>query len=261
MSTTLAVIGGGNMAKAIVDGAIAGGILQCGDIAVADPDEQCRAYFDDLGCTTAPLASGLPTAPFTLLAVKPQVFDVVAPSVASEVVYSIMAGVTTRRISDAIPNARTVRIMPNLPCCVRYGAAGIALGETATEEDAELARQLFGAIGIVVDVKEELMDAVTAVSGSGPAYVFLLAEAMIEGGMKAGLDEEAATALVGQTLRGAAEMLVQDSRTATQLREAVTSKGGTTAAALAMFQDRDVHSAIADAVIAARDRGAELGNG
>ena len=170
-----------------------------------------------------------------------------------------MAGVSTLKISDAITRGKVVRVMQNLPCSVGLGAAGMALGKNTTEDDAELAIKLFESIGSVVIVDELLMDAVTAVSGSGPAYLFLLAEAMIEGGVQAGLDRETADALVRQTLLGAAGLLSGDERTPTQLREAVTSKGGTTAAALSVMQDLDVPKAIQDAVVAARDRGRELG--
>ena len=170
-----------------------------------------------------------------------------------------MAGVSTSRIAELVGHERVVRVMPNLPCSIGQGAAGIALGEGASEDDAALARTLFCEIGIVVDVPETLMDAVTAVSGSGPAYVFLLAESMIEGGIHAGLAPETADVLVRQTLLGASMLLAQDQRSAGELREAVTSKGGTTAAALELMNERHVQIAIADAVVAARDRGKELG--
>ncbi len=247
------------MAKAIIEGAIADGILDGNAIAVADPTESSRDFFTTLGCETFQSAELLPDASYVILAVKPQVFDSVAPHVKSDVVYSIMAGVTIARIEEAVGHQRIVRIMPNLPCSIGYGAAGLALGASASEEDASLAYQLFSAIGIVTEVPEERMDAVTAVSGSGPAYLFLLAEAMIDGGVKAGLDQETADALVRQTLLGSAALLLQDDRSAGELREAVTSKGGTTAAAIQVMQERDVPKAITDAVVAARNRGSELG--
>ena len=258
MSISFAVIGGGNMAKAIVGGAIRGGILNSCEIAIADPDQTSRDYFEELGCTTTASASDLPVASCTLLAVKPQVFELVAQDVNTDIVYSIMAGVTTGRIADAIGHNRIVRIMPNLPCSIGYGATGIALGQSASQEDAALAIDLFSQIGHVTQVPEDLMDAVTAVSGSGPAYVFLLAEAMIEGGVQSGLDYDTSDAFVRQTILGAAALLLQDDRSASELREAVTSKGGTTAAALQVMNERDVYDAIVAAVIAARDRGKEL---
>ena len=259
MSVQLAVIGGGKMARAIVEGAIRGGVLQSSQVAVADPDDTCRSFFEQLGCMTVQCATDLPNTKYTLIAVKPQNFDEVASCITSEIIYSIMAGVSTNRISHAIGNERVIRVMPNLPCSLGYGAAGLALGSGATAEDAQLAIELFSTVGTILDVDESLMDAVTAVSGSGPAYVFLLAEAMIEGGIRAGLDRETATELVQQTIRGAAELLVQDDRNATSLREAVTSKGGTTDAATTLMQDRGFSNIVVDAIVEARNRGKELG--
>ena len=259
MSTRLTVIGGGNMARSILCGALSGGILKPEEIVVADPDPFSRTFFENLGIASVACSTDLPTCSQLLLAVKPQIFGLVADAVSADVVISIMAGVSTLKISDAINRGKVVRVMPNLPCSVGLGAAGMALGKNTTEDDAELAIKLFESIGSVEMVDELLMDAVTAVSGSGPAYLFLLAEAMIEGGVQAGLDRETADALVRQTLLGAAGLLSGDERTPTQLREAVTSKGGTTAAALSVMQDLDVPKAIQDAVVAARDRGRELG--
>ena len=259
MSITLTVIGGGNMAKAIVQGAIEGGVLDGSEIAIADPDQASRDFFIKLGCIATESAQELPESACTLLAVKPQIFNAISPYIRSAVVYSIMAGVSTAQIANKVGHNCIVRIMPNLPCSIGLGAAGIALGSSASPEDAALAHKLFSAIGVVVDVQETEMDAVTAVSGSGPAYLFLLAEAMIEGGVRAGLSRETATLLTQQTVLGASELLVRDAASAGELREAVTSKGGTTAAALQVMLQRDVPKAIEDAVVAARDRGRELG--
>ena len=258
MSITLTVIGGGNMAKAIVQGAIQGGVLDGSEIAIAEPDQVSRDFFIKLGCMATESAQELPESSCTLLAVKPQIFNAISPYIRSAVVYSIMAGVSTVQIANKVGHNCIVRIMPNLPCSIGLGAAGIALGSSASPEDAALAHKLFSAIGVVVDVQEAEMDAVTAVSGSGPAYLFLLAEA-IEGGVRAGLSRETATLLTQQTVLGASELLVRDAASAGELREAVTSKGGTTAAALQVMLQRDVPKAIEDAVVAARDRGRELG--
>jgi pyrroline-5-carboxylate reductase len=260
MSITLTVIGGGNMAKAIIQGALVGEVLEGSEIAIADPEQTSREFFAKLGCTVVESAQELPESACTLLAIKPQVFESIAHCIQAPVVYSIMAGISTAQIADKVGHSRIVRIMPNLPCSIGYGAAGIALGSSAKTEDAVLAHTLFSTIGIVVDVEEKEIDAVTAVSGSGPAYLFLLAEAMIEGGVQAGLSRETASLLTQQTVLGASELLVRDAQTAGQLREAVTSKGGTTAAALQVLQERDVSKAIAEAIVAARDRGRELGN-
>ncbi len=260
MSIQLAVIGGGNMARAIIDGAIAGNVLTGDEIAVADPDQEALNHFKNQGCETYTCASELPAVTHVLLAVKPQTFEEIAGNVHGEVVYSIMAGVTIKNIVQATSANRVVRIMPNLPCSVGFGVAGIARSKEASHEDASLANALFSSIGVVVDVDESLMDAVTAVSGSGPAYVFLLAEAMLKGAIDAGLEPVSADILVRQTIRGAAELLIRDGRTASELKTDVTSKGGTTAAALDVMQSAGIKEVIATAIVAARNRGRELGS-
>ena len=258
MRTTLAVIGGGNMARSILSGALSAGVLSPEEIVVADPDPCSQTFFKNLGVHCVADAVEFPESEQLLLAVKPQIFGKIARDVSSEIVISIMAGVSTENISTAITRGKVIRVMPNLPCSVGLGAASMALGDNASDKDAELATKLFESIGTVVRVEESLMDAVTAVSGSGPAYLFLLAEAMIEGGIEAGLDPQVADSLVRQTLLGAAGLLSGEERSATQLRKAVTSKGGTTAAALSVMNECGVPQSIIDAVVAARDRGREL---
>ena len=169
MSISLAVIGGGNMARAIIEGAITGGVLSSNDIAVADPDQASRDFFQSLGCPTVSATSSLPESTHVLLAVKPQVFHEVSNDVNADIVYSIMAGITIERIAEGTGLNRIVRMMPNLPCSIGYGATGLALGESTAEEDATLAKEIFSQIGSVIEVPQTLMDAVTAESGSGPA--------------------------------------------------------------------------------------------
>lgn len=260
MSISLAVIGGGNMARAIIEGAIAGDVLSSDAIAVADPEPVSREFFESIGCVVTSSASTLPKSHHVLLAVKPQVFDDVSSDIKADIVYTIMAGVTIEKIANAIGHNRIIRMMPNLPCSIGYGATGLALGDSTSVEDAALANEIFTQIGSVIEVPESLMDAVTAVSGSGPAYVFYLAQAMLEGGKAVGLDDETADALVRQTILGAAALLLQDQRSAKELKEAVTSKGGTTAAALDVLDKRNVLEAMQEAVVAARNRGRELSN-
>ena len=200
----------------------------------------------------------LPKSEHVLLAIKPQVFNEIATDIQDGVIYSIMAGITTSQITKLTGLSRVVRIMPNLPCKFGLGAAALTRTDQTTLEDAKLARELFNSIGVVIDVEEQMFDAVTAVSGSGPAYVFLLAEAMIKGGIKAGLPLEISDALVRQTILGAATMFAQDKQSPEVLREAVTSKGGTTAAAIESMQDYKVVDSIVKGIVAARNRGIEL---
>lgn len=261
MSTSLAVIGAGNMARAIIRGAMREQLLLPSQIHVADPSEDARSLFAEFGCAVVADASELPETSHCLLAVKPQIFPQVSDAVNARVVYSIMAGISIKQIQELTGKASVVRVMPNLPCQLGIGAAGLALAPSLDPSDASLAFDLFNAIGIVEEVDESLMDAVTAVSGSGPAYIFLLAESMMKGGIEAGLSQDAVNALVRQTIRGAAEMLSNDMETSPEeMRAAVTSKGGTTHAAIESMKESGVPEGIANGVIAARDRGRELGN-
>ena len=260
MSTTLSIIGAGNMARAIIHGAIDGQVLLPSQIVVADPSDEARSSFAELGCDVCAEASELPECTHCLLAVKPQIFPLISGSVNAGVVYSIMAGIPISQIQESTGKSAVVRVMPNLPCQLGFGAAGLSYAPEVSADDVSLAFDLFNAIGIVEEVPEYLIDAVTAVSGSGPAYIFLLAEAMIKGGVEAGLSEDTASSLVRHTIRGAAEMLTVDKHASPEkMRAAVTSKGGTTHAAIESMKESGVPEGIANGVIAARNRGIELG--
>jgi pyrroline-5-carboxylate reductase len=173
---------------------------------------------------------------------------------------SIAAGITIDRIEAALPPARlVVRAMPNTPSLVGAGAAAIAGGHHAAEDDLVWAEHILDAVGVVVRTSESLLDAVTGLSGSGPAYVFLVAEALIEAGVLVGLSRDVSARLAGQTLLGSARLLVDTGDSPADLRAAVTSPGGTTAAGLRALEDGGVRSAILDAVVAATERARELG--
>ena len=175
-------------------------------------------------------------------------------------VLSIAAGVTIAALeADLAPGTPVVRAMPNTPALVGVGASAIAGGQGATDADLEWAEGLLGAVGTVVRVKEPLLDAVTGLSGSGPAYVFLVAEALIEAGVLAGLPREVSQALSAQTLLGAATLLAQGDDGPEALRAAVTSPGGTTAAGLRVLEQHGVRAAFLEAVAAATARSRELG--
>jgi pyrroline-5-carboxylate reductase len=180
---------------------------------------------------------------------------------AGTLVLSIAAGVTIARIETFVPERPVVRAMPNTPALVGLGASAIAGGTRATAEHLDLAERLLGSVGIVVRVREPMLDAVTGLSGSGPAYVFLVAEAMIEAGVLVGLARDVATKLVVQTLLGSATLLAQDPSGPEALRAAVTSPGGTTAAGLRELEAHGIRAAILDAVSAATLRSGTLGAG
>lgn len=269
----LIVIGGGNMARAILDGAIAHGVVRVpeeGGLIVVEPDAQRLKYFQDQGAQgfahIAPIRDRLTPESVVLLAVKPQMLGEVSESVAGMrfegLVISILAGMRSDRVRAAFGGAcRVVRVMPNTPARVGMGVSGVCRGAGATDDDVSAAEYLFQGVGAVVRVEEDEMDAVTAISGSGPAYVFLLAQAMIEGGMAAGLDASVARALAIQTIRGSAEMLATSGDTPESLRQAVTSPGGTTQAAIMELERREFREIMKRAILAARDRGVELGRG
>lgn len=267
----LAVIGGGAMASAILRGASEAGVL--GRVCVAEPDEARRSAFPVAVASAAEAVRWLaaheegPGTGQVMLAVKPQMLGVVGAEVSGlvgeRVVVSILAGMTGERVRGALGGAcRVVRAMPNTPAQVRRGATAIALTTGATEGDAAFAERVFSAVGeVVVRLEEPMMDAFTALAGSGPAYLFYLAEAMQRGAEEVGFDAETARRVVEQTLVGAGELLRADGAPAASLRQRVTSKGGTTQAATATFDELGVMDAIARGIVAARDRGIELGRG
>lgn len=251
------------MGSAILRGALAAGVLSPGDVIVAEPDGDRRAALADTQCKVVSDAEAAVDADTILLAVKPQAFSDVAKAIAPlakpTVVISIMAGLSSGRIREAMgDHARVVRAMPNTPAQIGVGMTVMAIGDGAAVDDALLAQRLFEAIGRVIRVDEQFMYAVTAVSGSGPAYVFLLAEAMQQGAEQMGLSHADARKLVTQTVRGAGELLAQSELTATGLRQAVTSPGGTTAAALEHMFEKELPEIVTEAMLAARDRAIEL---
>ncbi|MEM8874373.1 MAG: pyrroline-5-carboxylate reductase [Planctomycetota bacterium] len=253
----LAFLGAGNMAEAIFRGLPDGH-----EIVAADLSAERREVFELLGATVCDdLASHLEDVDVLVLSLKPQVAPEVIPKLAGighALVVSIMAGVTSATIEGWLgKDRRVVRVMPNTPMLVGHGACGIAPGTCATADDLATTRGLFESSCKVVEVRADQMDAVTAVSGSGPAYVFFLAEQMIAAGKAVGLSREDADVLVRQTIAGAAAML-DEGNDPEELRRQVTSPNGTTAAAIAVFDDADLPGIVRQAVTAAHDRGREL---
>jgi len=265
--TQLAFLGAGNMAEAIARGILRAGVLGADQIVAVDPAEDRRTLFaGDLGIEAfATAADAVDPAPTVLVAVKPQVFDEALGPVAdrfgpAKLVLTICAGVTTAHAEGVLAEgARVVRAMPNTPMLVGRGMAAIAQGAAATEADLATAERLLGAAADVIRVPEDLMDAVTAVSGSGPAYFFYLAELLAEAGVAVGLPDADARRLARVTFEGAARLMAETGTDPAELRQKVTSPGGTTEAALKMFDAMGLKKAVTEAVRAARDRGAELG--
>lgn len=256
----LQLVGGGRMGEALLTGLIGAGDPGSVRIVESAPGrrEELLRLFPDAEVTDAPGPSV-----GTVLAVKPhQVADVATAVAASGVerVLSIAAGVTIGAIEAALGAAvPVVRAMPNTPALVGAGASAVAGGTHAGDADLAWAESVLGAVGLVERVPESLLDAVTGLSGSGPAYVFVILDALIEGGVAAGLPRSTAEALAGQTLLGAASLYLAGDASPGELRAQVTSPGGTTAAGLRVLEQRAVRAALIDAVIAARDRSVELG--
>jgi pyrroline-5-carboxylate reductase len=255
------IVGGGRMGEALLGGLLAGG-RAAEEFAVAEVSAERRAHLS----ATYPgvlVTEEVTPAAAAILAVKPAGTPAAgraAVDAGATRLLSVAAGVTTAAIEAAAEaTVAVVRAMPNTPSLVGAGAAGISAGAAAGEEDLAWAEAVLGAVGVVVRVPESLLDAVTGVSGSGPAYVFLVAEALAEGGVLAGLPRDVAETLAFQTLLGAAQLLVAGEGSPAALRAAVTSPGGTTAAGLRALERGGVRSAFLDAVTAASDRSRELG--
>lgn len=264
MQYRLGIIGCGNMAQAIAGGAIQRGVLNAKEIIASDPSDTNRSVFADWGCTTTDSNTGVvKQANQLLLAVKPQIFPQVAPQLVDapedQVLISIMAGLSSEKIASLIGEAcRVVRVMPNTPAMVGEGMAGIALGSGAKLGDDDLAKQLFAAVGKVVELEEPMIDAINAISGSGPAYLFYLAEAMEKAAHDLGLGEHTRQ-IVAQTLMGSGKLLAESGEDPAELRKKVTSPGGTTLAASNHMDAKQVQPAIVDAIQAAFARAKELG--
>lgn len=261
----LAVVGAGVMGETIVAGLVAGG-WEPEQIVAVDRyqprvDEVTRRH--GIGSASS-VAAAVADADAVLLAVKPQdalgvlaeIGESIRPGVA---VVSICAGISAATIEAALPaGTPVVRVMPNTPAKVGEGMSAISAGSAATQEHLDLASSMLGSIGKVVTVGEKYQDAVTAVSGSGPAYVFYVVEAMVDAGVLLGLPRDVATTLAVQTLYGSAKLLVETGEHPGRLREQVTSPGGTTAAALRELDAHAVKAAFAAAMEACRDRSREL---
>ncbi|MDQ3206569.1 MAG: pyrroline-5-carboxylate reductase [Pseudomonadota bacterium] len=266
---TIAFIGGGNMARSLIGGTIARGASP-GSIRVAEPVEELReALHREYGVETfATAAEAVDGASVWLFAVKPQVIRVVCTELAASaraagdkaLAISIAAGITSAQLSGWLQDATpVVRAMPNTPSLLGAGITGLFATPAASAAQREQAETVLSAVGPVVWVDDEAqMDAVTAVSGSGPAYVFLLAEAMQAAGVAEGLPEQAARMLAAHTLLGASRMLVESGEAADVLRKRVTSPGGTTQAAIETFQSGGFAELVGRAVAAAAARGREL---
>jgi pyrroline-5-carboxylate reductase len=260
----LGFIGAGAMGGAIIQGLLAGGRVVGKNLVYYDPDRTRQMQMDQLGVQGAPLPAAVMQAQVVLLAVKPQVMDQVLAGIGGAVhpghlIISIAAGVTLKALETALPQSRVIRVMPNTPTLVGAGMAALAPGSRATPEDLALAVEIFEAVGRAVVVEERLMDAVTGLSGSGPAYVAVFLEALTDGGVKMGLPRPLALLLASQTVIGAARLCLEKEISPGMLKDLVTSPGGTTIAGLHVLEEGGFRGLVMSAVEAAARRARELG--
>ena len=259
----LAIVGGGKMGGALLSGLLAGGWARADELAVVEHLDERRAELAGAHPGVAVEAAPVPAEGY-VVAVKPGDVEATCRALAAVAggarVLSIAAAVSTARLESWLgPGVAVVRAMPNTPAAIGAGAAAIAPGSSATGADLDWAAGVLEAVGTVVRVPEHLLDAVTGLSGSGPAYVFLVAEALTDAGVAAGLPRDVSTTLATHTLLGAARMLVESGQSAESLRAAVTTPAGTTAAGLRALEAASVRHALIEAVLAATERSRQLG--
>ncbi len=257
------------MARALAAGFVRAGLVQAADVIAADPVPAALEAFAKavpgakVGASNADVAR---QATLVVLAVKPQQIPAALGEIKSSLserhlVVSIAAGVRMQTLAAGLPKGvRLARVMPNTPCLVGQSASGYALGSTATPEDAQALQRLLEAVGVAYRVDEKLLDAVTGLSGSGPAFVFVAIEALSDGGVRMGLPRDVALALAAQTVKGAAEMVLSTGQHPAVLKDQVASPGGTTIAGLAAMEQGGVRSGLIAAVEAATRRSVELGS-
>ncbi|HET7568080.1 MAG TPA: pyrroline-5-carboxylate reductase [Gaiellaceae bacterium] len=269
MERKIAILGGGRIGEALLSGLLSSGWREPGEIAVSDRRQERVAELAERYGVAATVSNpdAVAGAGLVVVAVKPQDIDSLLEEIggllsSAQTVVSVAAAITTAhieaRIAEGVP---VVRAMPNAPATVHEGMAGICAGAHAGDDHLGLADEALSHLGRVVRVPESWMDAITAVSGSGPAYFALLAEAMIEAGILLGLSREISTTLVVQTMFGTAKQLRDEGMHPVELREAVTSPGGTTIAAIRELEQAGVRAAFLNAIQAAMDRARELADG
>ncbi len=268
LAKKIGLVGAGRMSTALASGFVRAKLLSPEAIIASDPSEAARAAFgrEVPGArVVAENAAVVADADVVWLAVKPQQMRAALAEIRDwlrfdALVVSIAAGVPLARLAAGLATGqRIIRVMPNTPCLIGQGASAYSRGEHGTTEDGKLVAKLLSAVGFAVEVPEELLDAVTGLSGSGPAFVYSMIEALGQGGEAAGLPGELAKELAARTVAGSAAMVLETGETPAVLRDRVTSPGGTTLAGLAVLNERRFHDAVSSAVQAAAARSIELG--
>jgi pyrroline-5-carboxylate reductase len=259
-------LGAGRMATALTKGWRKAGLIAADGCRASDPLPQARqAFTEETGCPAiADNRAIVDGSDLLVLSVKPQsmnaLLEEIRPNVKHRLVLSIAAGITLRQLAAGLgPGCRLVRVMPNTPCLVGASASGYSPAENVSAEDLALVDRLLNAVGVAFQLPEHLLDAVTGLSGSGPAFVYLMIEALSDGGVRVGLPRDVATALAAQTVLGSAKMVLETRTHPGLLKDMVASPGGTTIAGLHALERGGVRGALMDAVEAATRRATELG--
>jgi pyrroline-5-carboxylate reductase len=268
ISRTVGFIGAGVMGEALLKGVLEAGVAGAGSLYASDPSAERRKALAPIigGHVLSDNRALAEKCSVVVLVVKPHLTAAVARDIAGAVtpdhlIIVIAAGVTLASLREALGTDRLVRVMPNTPARVGAGASAYCTGAGATDEDAALVEEMLGAVGICVRVEERHMDAVTGLSGSGPAYVYLAIEALSDGGVKMGLPREVSTRLAAQTVLGAAKMVLETGLHPGQLKDQVTTPGGTTIEGLHALENAGLRRAFIDAVVAATEKAKRLSGG
>jgi pyrroline-5-carboxylate reductase len=258
-------LGAGRMATALARGWLTAGLVRTEDVCASDPVPAARSAFAAAtGCATnSDNAAVVHASDVLLLAVKPQsmasLLAEIRPIVRAPLIVSVAAGISIRQLQDGLGSCRLVRVMPNTPCLVGASASAYASSAEATAADVALVDRLMNAVGKAFCVSESLLDAVTGLSGSGPAYVYVIIEALADGGVRAGLPRDVAQTLAAQTVLGSAKMVLETGAHPAVLKDMVASPGGTTIVGLHALERGGLRAALIDAVESAARRATELG--
>jgi len=266
-SEKLTLIGGGRMGQALVSGLIRAGVVVVSDVHVIDPSPAALAWWTEHqpGCKIDnELVAAVDAANTVIIAVKPDMVATVAASAAGRwggrLILSVAAGVSLAKLTVWLATDRVVRVMPNTPCLVGAGASAYCVAGGVTATDKSTTDKILASVGLAIEVAEKQMDAVTGLSGSGPAYVCVMIEALADGGVFAGLPRDIAMRLATQTVLGTAQMISQlPGKHPAELKDAVASPGGTTIAGLRALEQNGVRAGLINAVAAAAHRSSELG--
>ncbi|NLM68851.1 MAG: pyrroline-5-carboxylate reductase [Firmicutes bacterium] len=261
----ICIIGLGKMGSALLKGIVQGGISNPADITACDPllpEQESSAEYYGIR-TSKDSAVGAKNADLIILAVKPQVFGSIAPDLApavnNKLIVSVMAGISTANLRLHLGDqCRIVRVMPNMPVFINAGVSAVTNGPGVSETERQLVRNIFSTLGEVVEVDENLMDSITGLCGSGPAYVYVMIEALADGAVLAGLPRELALKLAAQTVQGAARMVLETEKHPAELKDMVASPAGTTIRGLDVLEEKGFRSALIKAVQAGAERSREL---